>query len=167
MHDAGAGRQPLHVTAAEARRRAQRIAVIDEAFAHERHRLEAAVRMLRKPRHRIAVVHTPAVLAGEVLADVAARERGGGAQAVVTLRIEIDVVDADEERVLGLPGEGKRRDAEDGICAHAASLETRPQAVKPAGAGGAPAEGFMLTSPASPLLFARVIQCCSASPLSP
>ena len=134
MHDAGAGRQPLHVAAAEARRRAQRIAVIDEAFAHERHRLEAAVRMLRKPRHRIAVVHAPAVLAGEVLADVAARERGGGAQTVVTLRIEIDVVDADEERVLGLPGEGKRRNAEDGICAHAASLETRPQAVKPAGA---------------------------------
>ena len=50
VHDAGAGGQPLHVAHAEARGGAQRIGVIDVAGAHDGHRLEAAVRMLREAR---------------------------------------------------------------------------------------------------------------------
>ena len=60
---------------AEARRRAERVGVIDEPAAHDRHGLEAAVRVLREARHDVAVVHAPAVLAREVLPDVAAGER--------------------------------------------------------------------------------------------
>ena len=112
------GREPLHVAAAEARRRAERVAVIDEALAHERHGLEAAMRMLRETRDGVAVIHAPAVLAGEVLADVAPFERRGGTQAVVAARVEIDVVDADEERILRLPRERERRDADDRVVAH-------------------------------------------------
>ena len=44
VHDAAAGGQPLHVAVAEARRRAQRIRVIDQPAPHDGHRLEAAVR---------------------------------------------------------------------------------------------------------------------------
>ena len=73
VHDARAGGQPLHVARAEARGGAERVGVIDEAAPHDRHRLEAAVRVLREARHHLAVVHAPAVLAREVLAEVAAR----------------------------------------------------------------------------------------------
>ena len=66
---------------AEARGGAERVGVIDEAAAHDGHGLEAAVRVLRKAGHDVAVVHAPAVLAVEVLADVAARERRGRARA--------------------------------------------------------------------------------------
>ena len=59
-----AGGQPLHVAAAEARGRAERIGVVDQALAHDGHGLEAAVRMRREAGHRLAVVHAPAVLAG-------------------------------------------------------------------------------------------------------
>ena len=52
VDDAVAGGEPLHVTVAEARRCAERIRVVDEALAHERDRLEAAVRVLREARAR-------------------------------------------------------------------------------------------------------------------
>ena len=75
VHDALARGEPLHVAAAEARGRAERVGVVDEAVPHERDRLEAAVRVLREAGHRRAVVHAPAVDAGEVHADVAPGER--------------------------------------------------------------------------------------------
>lgn len=43
----------------------QRVGVIHEAAAHERDRLEAAVRMLGEAGHQRAVVHQPPVAAGE------------------------------------------------------------------------------------------------------
>jgi hypothetical protein len=49
------------------------------------------------------VIHTPAVLALEVLADVASAERRRRAELVVAGGIEIDVVDAEEKRVVRLP----------------------------------------------------------------
>ena len=64
-------------------RRAQRVRVIDVARSNNRHRLEAAVRMLRKAGHDVAVVHPPAILALEVLADLAPAERSGGPQPIV------------------------------------------------------------------------------------
>ena len=67
VRDSLAGGQPLDVAAAEPRGRAERIGVIDQASAHDRDGLEAAVRMRRKARHDLAVIHAPAVLAGEVL----------------------------------------------------------------------------------------------------
>ena len=61
------------------------------------------MRVLREAGHRVAVVHAPAIFADKVLAHVAAFERGGRTELVVTLRIQIDVVHADEERVARLP----------------------------------------------------------------
>ena len=69
-----------------------------------------------KPGTDVAVIHAPAVLAGEVLADVAPGERRGGTQAVVAARVEVDVVDANEERIFRLPRERERRDADDRIA---------------------------------------------------
>ena len=110
MYDPGAGREPLHIAAAEARRRAERVAVVDEPFAHERHSLEPAVWMLRETGHGVAVIHAPPVLAREVLAHVAVRERRGRAEPVVAGRVQVDVMHADQERILGLPRETERRD---------------------------------------------------------
>ena len=78
VDDAPTGGEPLHVAAAEARRRAERVGMIDEALAHDRHGLEAAMRMLRKPGHDVAVVHAPAVLALEVLAHVRPASEASG-----------------------------------------------------------------------------------------
>src|SRR4029078_12553939 len=69
--------------------------------------------MLRKAGHDIAVIHTPAVLALEVLADVAAAERRLRAELVVGGGIEIDVMDAEEKRVVRLPALAERVDADD------------------------------------------------------
>jgi hypothetical protein len=57
--------------------------VVDETVAHERDRLEAAVGVLGEPGDDEAVVHAPAVLAGEVHADLAVVDRYGGRQHVV------------------------------------------------------------------------------------
>src|SRR5207248_2494211 len=91
--DASSGRQPLHVAASEARRRAQRIGVIDHARAHDRDGLEAAMRMRREAGYDLAVIHAPAVLAAEVVAELAPVERrrrgearGAGGDLIVAAR---------------------------------------------------------------------------------
>ena len=63
-----------------------------------------------KPGTVVAVVHAPAVLAAEVLADVAAGQRGVRAHAGVALRVGVVVMDAEQERVDRLPGEAERLD---------------------------------------------------------
>ena len=55
-------------------RRAERVGVVDQAAAHERDGLEAAVRVPGEAGHDVAVVHAPAVDAGEVGAELAALE---------------------------------------------------------------------------------------------
>src|SRR6185436_8934926 len=71
VHDAGARGEPLHVAHAETRRRPKRVRVVDVSRADNGDGLEAAVRMLRKTGDDVAVVHPPAVLALEILAEVA------------------------------------------------------------------------------------------------
>ena len=61
MHDAFAGRQPLHITGAKARCRAQRIRVVNMPLPHDGHRLKASVRVRRKAGDGLPVVHAPAV----------------------------------------------------------------------------------------------------------
>ena len=79
-------------------------------------RLEPAVRVLREAGHDLAVVHVPAVDAGEVLADLAPVERRRRAELVVARRVGVVVVDAEQEgvdrRPLGRPAgppAGRRR----------------------------------------------------------
>jgi hypothetical protein len=111
VEDAGSGGKPLHVAVAEARRGAERVGVVDEALARERHRLEATMRVLGKARHAVTVVHAPPVFALEVHAQVAACERGARrAEAVGGGRVVVAVVDAEEKRVVRLPG--RRRGAQ-------------------------------------------------------
>ena len=108
--------QPLHVARAEARRRAERIGVVDEAPPDDGHGLEAAMRVLREAGHDGAVVHAPAVLAREVLADVAPRERRRGPEALVARRVGVVVMHAEEERVGRLPRRPRERaDLEDRV----------------------------------------------------
>ena len=82
--------------------------MVDEAPAHERDRLEPAVRMLWEAGHGEAVVHPPAVDTREVHAEVARRERGGRTHLLVPLRVPVEVVHAEQERIGGGPLEAER-----------------------------------------------------------
>ena len=106
VQDAATGGEPLHVAAAKAGRGTERIAVVDAAFAHDGHGLEAAVRVLREARHGHAVVHVPAVAVGEVLAHLPAGQRGLGPEVGRAFGVGVVVVDAKQERVEGRPGPG-------------------------------------------------------------
>ena len=75
VHDAFAGREPLHVATAKAGRGAQRVRVVNAALAHDGHGLKATVRVRWKAGHGVAVVHAPTVFARKVLADVPARPK--------------------------------------------------------------------------------------------
>ena len=108
MHDPFPRGQPLHVAATKSRRCAERIGVVDETLAHERHRLEAAVRVLREPGDDAAVVHAPAVGAGEIHADVTRRERGVRAHVLVRLGVAVEVMHTEEKRIDGRPLEAER-----------------------------------------------------------
>src|SRR5687768_7161811 len=58
-------RQPLHITIAEARRRAQRVGVIDQSMPYDRHGLETAMGMMREAGNRLAMIHPPPILSLE------------------------------------------------------------------------------------------------------
>ena len=118
VHDAGACRQPLHVACTKPRGGAKRIRVIDVAPADDRHRLESAVRVLREAGHDVTVIHPPAVDAGKVLSDVMPGQRRGGTKLIVALRVVIDVMNAEQEGVDGLPALTEGFDGEDGIVHH-------------------------------------------------
>ena len=99
VDDASTRRQPLHVAHPEPRRRAERIRMVDVALADDGHRLEPAVRVLWKPGDHVTVIHPPAVAVLEILSDVMPGERSRRSTLIVALRIEIDVVDAEQERI--------------------------------------------------------------------
>src|SRR5687768_3785074 len=104
MHDASSGGEPLHVAITEARCGAKRIGVVYEALANNRHRFESSVRMRRESGNRLAVIHAPAILAGEVLSDVAPSQRRVGAKPAIATRIRVVVMDAQQKRVNRIPG---------------------------------------------------------------
>jgi hypothetical protein len=81
--------------------------------------------MLREARNGVAVIHAPAVLTREILPHVAPLERSRGAERFVAARVVIDVMDADEERVLRLPGKRERSRGKDRVLAHGGILTRR------------------------------------------
>ena len=126
VHDALAGGEPLHVAAAEAGGGAERVGVVDEALAHERDGLEAAVRVLGEAGHDAAVVHAPAVDAGEVLPDVAGRRATRpGPRCSLAVGVAVEVVDAEQERVDRRPLEAERDGLEHRIVSHGPRLRGR------------------------------------------
>ena len=82
--------------------------MIDVSVAHDCHRLETAVWVLREPGHDAAVVHAPAIFAFEILAKLASREGSGRPQALIGRWIRIVMVDTEKERVGSLPGKPER-----------------------------------------------------------
>jgi hypothetical protein len=99
VHDAATGREPLHVATTEPRRGTERIGVVDQTLAHERHGLEATVRVLGEARDDQPVVHAPAAGAGEVHAQVAVVDRHRRREELVAWRVRVVVVGAEQERV--------------------------------------------------------------------
>ncbi len=117
--------KPLHIAAAKARGRAQRVGVVDQALAHQRHGLEAPVRVTRKAGHALAVVHRKAVLAAEVAAHLAPVQLHGlHAQGAVARRVGVVMVGAEQERIQRGPLRSKRLGVQDGAGggAHGAGL---------------------------------------------
>src|SRR5690606_1703032 len=111
---------PLHVAGTKARGGAERVGVVGEAAAHDRDRLETAMRMAREARHDLPVVHPPAVAALEVLAEMTPLERCRRAEALVAGRGEIVVIGAEQKRVDARP----RKPEASGTQDHVAHLET-------------------------------------------
>jgi hypothetical protein len=99
VHDPSPGREPLNVPVAVTRGGAERVGMIHETATDDGDGLEAAVRMLRKPRHDVAVVHPPSVGRGEVAAHRVSGERRRGTELVVAGRVCVVVMDAEEERI--------------------------------------------------------------------
>ena len=86
--------------------------MIDVATPHDGDRLEAAVGVLRKSRHDVAVVHPPALAALEVLPNVAPGERRRWTKTFIAFRVAVDVVNAEQKRIVGLPARLERRDTD-------------------------------------------------------
>jgi len=87
--------------------------------------------VLREPGHRVAVIHAPTIFARKVLAHVATVERRGWTEAVVALRIVVDVMHAEEERITRLPRGRQRGGTKDGIGTHDEIVGTQCERVKP------------------------------------
>jgi len=71
--------------------------------------------MLRKSGHDVAMVHSPAIASFEVLPDVASGERRRRAKTLIALWVVVDMVNAEQKRIVSLPARLKRRDIDDGI----------------------------------------------------
>ena len=143
MHDSAAGGQPLHVAAAEASRRAQRIGMVDQPTPHDGHGLETAVRVGRETGHDFAVVHAPAVFALEVLPQVAPGERSRWTEPLVASRVVVVMVGAEEKRIRGFPRKAELLHADDGIRSHVTpSLLEMP----------VPTRGFLVPRQGRPML---------------
>ena len=76
------------------------------------------------------MVHAPPVLAGKVLAEVAAGQRGVGAELRIARRIGVVVLDAEQAGVDRLAGEAERRDVQDGVGGHGAAPVHRAMAAR-------------------------------------
>ena len=116
--------------------------MIDRAAPHDRDRLEAAVRVLRKAGDGAPVVHAPAVLALEVLPEVASRERRRGAEPFVAGGVGVVVVDAEEEGIGRRPRRSAEgADVEHAVVGHALSLcTTSPGVIAASGSVPAPVD---------------------------
>ena len=123
VHDAGAGREPLRVAASETGRGTQRVGVVDQPPAHQRDGLEATMGMLGKPGHLGAVIHAPAV----ARLEVGCRSRDPRAiaprrtESTVARGVQVEVVDAEQERVDRRPLEPQRHFLQHRIV-HASTL---------------------------------------------
>lgn len=90
---AAARRHPLHVAFAKAGHGPERVGVVEHALAHQGDGFKPPVRVHGEARHGVAVVHVPAVLAAEVMAQIAPGEQGRiGAIRAIALWVGIQVV---------------------------------------------------------------------------
>ncbi len=110
MDDAAPGGHPLQIPLAKAGASAHGIGMIDKAMAGHGYRFEAAMGMLGKARHPVAVIHAPTIPAAEVLADGAPGEGRGRGHVIIAVRVGIVVVGAKEKRVQGWPMAAQWRD---------------------------------------------------------
>ena len=133
MHDAAPGGEPLRVTAAEARRRTERVGVVDDAAPHVGDGLEAAVRVLREARHLGA--------RGTCASRRRRRSRrrcsrpasdASGPKLPVARRVGVVVVHAEQERVDRRPrAPGQRHRLEHDLGHDLVHLRCQPTAPAP------------------------------------
>ena len=77
--------------------------MVNEALLDDRDRLESSMGVAWKARHRPSVVHAPAIFPSEILPDISSFERGSWTQVVLSRWVDILVMNAKEEGVLGGP----------------------------------------------------------------
>jgi hypothetical protein len=86
--------------------------MIDAALAHDGDGFKAPVRVRRKARNGLAVVHAPTIFVAKVAAHLSARQRSVRPHLRVALRVMVEVVNAKQKRVHGLPWKGEWGDLE-------------------------------------------------------
>ncbi len=92
--------------------------MVNESLANDRHGFESAVRMRRKPWNATAVIHAPAIFAGEVLPDVTPRKRRIGTQLAIAPRVGIIVMNTQQKRIDRIPRKAEATLLNDRACFH-------------------------------------------------
>ena len=113
--DAATGGHPLHVAVTEAPSIAERVRVVDDTAARHRDGLKAAMRVLRKARHRLSMVHGPPRRIAKVGTNrVSAEQPWIWTHVFAAGRIPIVVVHGEEKRRVAGKGKGELGRAQDG-----------------------------------------------------
>ncbi len=128
VHDAAAGRHPLHITPTEPGGRAERVGVVDEALACVCDRFEAAMRMRREAGNDLSVVHAPAVSWLEIGAELPAGKRRHRPKSLVPRWIRVEVVNTEQKWIDRRPLEPQGHGLQNGRT-HEVSLATHEDAI--------------------------------------
>ena len=109
-----AGGHPLDIALTKAGPGTQGVMVVDIALASEGNGFKSPVGMLGESGDPISVVHTPSILAVEVVPNISASEKSGvGPHVFRAFGVGVEVMNAEKKRIGGLPGKTKGGDAFD------------------------------------------------------
>ena len=96
--------------------------MINTPLGHDRHGLESDMRMHRKARDSVAVVHTPSILTRKISPKLASCQRRIGAEIRITGRVTIVVIRTHQERIPSLPWKAQRSNRQHDRCIHVCTL---------------------------------------------
>ena len=118
MHHAASRGEPLHVAVTETRCGAERVGMVDESLANNRHGFKSTVRMRRKSGNALTVIHAPTILTGEVLPDITTGKRRVWPKPAIPARISVVVMNAQQKRIDRVPGKTEGALLNDCACFH-------------------------------------------------
>lgn len=106
----GAGRDPLHVTFPEPCCSPQGICMITISPGYNGNGFKTTVGMCRKTGYTLAVIHSPTIPNLKIISQAAALQGRVRTEVRIASWVSIQVVDAKQERIWGVPGEAQGKD---------------------------------------------------------